>query len=127
VYYRRGAYQRAEELFQRALQIREEALGTNHPDVAQTRASLAYLFTTLGKFNEAEQYYKVATSFHARCVPWLGLLTRSPARAHAHRTRCLSWSPASEATIPKWPRATTLSPGSVRVPPPGGGGGGMRA
>jgi tetratricopeptide (TPR) repeat protein len=59
VYYRRGAYQRAEELFQRALQIREDALGTNHPDVAQTRASLAYLFTTLGKFNEAEEYYKV--------------------------------------------------------------------
>ncbi len=59
VYYRRGTYPRAEELFQRALQIREAALGTNHPDVAQTRASLAYLFTTLGKFNEAEEYYKV--------------------------------------------------------------------
>jgi tetratricopeptide (TPR) repeat protein len=75
VYYRRGAYQRAEELFQRALQIREDALGTNHPDVAQTRASLAYLFTTLGKFNEAEEYYKVHSCRvsvpSARTVHWL--------------------------------------------------------
>lgn len=60
VYYRRGAYQRAEELYRRALQIREASLGTNHPDAAQTRASLAYLFTTLGQFKEAEEYYRVS-------------------------------------------------------------------
>jgi len=59
VYYRRGRYATAEELYKRALTIREEALGQSHPDVALTLHNLAYLHTTQGKYDSAEIYYKV--------------------------------------------------------------------
>ncbi len=88
IYYRTGRYHKANDALHQALRIREHSLGATHPDAAQvtsttdtvkfvymrlshhsevqillllrqTRAALAYLFTTLGNFSQAEQYYKV--------------------------------------------------------------------
>jgi hypothetical protein len=80
--YRKGDYVAAEALLKSALKIRETAFTTNHPEVkirsdqiifffreisvllslckqvAQSLASLAYLETTRGQYEQAEQHYK---------------------------------------------------------------------
>src|SRR5262249_47920206 len=44
-----GKYAEAEPLYQRALAIREQALGSQHPDVAQSLNDLAALYYAHGK------------------------------------------------------------------------------
>jgi tetratricopeptide (TPR) repeat protein len=43
LYWNMGNYAQAEPLYQQALKIRHKPLGDEHPDVAQTRNSLAEL------------------------------------------------------------------------------------
>jgi len=50
----------AEPLYQRALAIREKALGPEHPDVAQSLNNLALLYDSQGKYAEAEPLYRRA-------------------------------------------------------------------
>ena len=45
-----GAYERALPLFERALAIREKALGPNHPDVATSLNNLAALHRDQGAY-----------------------------------------------------------------------------
>jgi hypothetical protein len=58
VYRDQGKYGEAEEFFKRALVIREQALGTSHPDVASTLTNLALLYWMQGKYGDAEPLYK---------------------------------------------------------------------
>ncbi len=53
-------HREAELLCKRALAIKEEALGPNHPDVAVSLNNLAGLYHTLGRYKEAEPRYKRA-------------------------------------------------------------------
>ena len=55
-----GKYDEAEPLYQRALAIREKALGPDHPDVAESLNNLAELYSNQGKYAEAEPLYKRA-------------------------------------------------------------------
>jgi tetratricopeptide (TPR) repeat protein len=50
----RGRYAEAEPLFLRALRIREQQLGPEHPDVADSLSYLANLYRQQGKYAEAE-------------------------------------------------------------------------
>jgi tetratricopeptide (TPR) repeat protein len=45
-------------LLLRAINIQEEALGSEHPRLATTLDHLAYLYGTQGKYEEAEALYK---------------------------------------------------------------------
>jgi tetratricopeptide (TPR) repeat protein len=54
LYAGQGKYGEAEGLFQRALAIREKALGRDHPDVAQTLHNLALVYRSQGRHGEAE-------------------------------------------------------------------------
>ena len=54
--YFQGKYEQAELLFQQALRIRTQALGAEHPCVAETLNNLADLYRTQCKFTQAEQY-----------------------------------------------------------------------
>ncbi len=56
--YARAQYQEAEPLYRRSLAIREEKLGSNHPDVAQSLNNLAGLLQSQGKYAEAEPLYR---------------------------------------------------------------------
>ncbi|CAM9708634.1 unnamed protein product, partial [Ectocarpus fasciculatus] len=72
----------AEYLLQKSLSIREEALGSGHPDVAQSLKSMAGVCYTQGRYDEAIRLYarsheirenllghdhpEVASSFHTR-------------------------------------------------------------
>ena len=57
LYGKRHKYQEAEPLCKRALEIREEVLGKNHPDVAKQLNNLALLCQNQGKYVEVERYY----------------------------------------------------------------------
>ncbi len=55
LYYAQGRYVEAEPLYQRALAIRENALGPEHPDVATSLNSLAKLYQAQGRNEDAER------------------------------------------------------------------------
>ena len=60
LYQAQGKYAEAEPLYQRALAIREKALGPEHPDVANSLNNLAVLYRAQGKYAEAEPLYQRA-------------------------------------------------------------------
>ena len=57
VYSSRGRYAEAELLFQRALIISEESLGSDHPDTGSLMNELANLYISQGRYTEAEPLY----------------------------------------------------------------------
>jgi len=59
-YHGRASYAEAEPLYRRALLIKEEQLGREHPDVATSLNNLALLLDAQGKFGEAEPLYRRA-------------------------------------------------------------------
>ena len=56
--YKQGEYNKAIVLAERALEIREKALGENHPDVAESLNNLALLYSNQGRYSEAEPLYQ---------------------------------------------------------------------
>ena len=58
--YEHALYTIAEPLYQRALQIREQVLGIEHSDVANSLNGLANLYFQQGKYAEAENFYQRA-------------------------------------------------------------------
>ncbi len=67
-----GAYAEARALYERALAIRAQTLGPNHPDVAQTLNNLANAHAAAGADAEAQALYERA------------LAIREPALGHHH-------------------------------------------
>ncbi|MEO0455983.1 MAG: tetratricopeptide repeat protein [Cyanobacteria bacterium P01_A01_bin.114] len=58
--YQQGQYAEAEPLYQRALQIREQSLGSAHLTVATSLNALAELYHDRGNYTEAEPLYQRA-------------------------------------------------------------------
>ena len=58
--YDRAQYPQAEPLFQRALAIREQQLGPQHPDTATSLNNLALLYHDQGKYEQAEPLFQRA-------------------------------------------------------------------
>jgi tetratricopeptide (TPR) repeat protein len=58
LYHAQVNYRDAEPLFQRALAIREKALGPEHLDVATSLNNLALVYQAQGKYADAEPLYK---------------------------------------------------------------------
>jgi tetratricopeptide (TPR) repeat protein len=54
--YERGLYTDAESLLLQALNIREQSLGLEHPDVADVLFPLAKLYNELGRYTQAESF-----------------------------------------------------------------------
>jgi tetratricopeptide (TPR) repeat protein len=54
LYQRQGKYEQAEALYQRALAIREQVRGPDHPAVAAVLSNLAGLYQSQGKYEQAE-------------------------------------------------------------------------
>lgn len=63
-----GEYKEAETMHQRALQIREEELGSEHPDTLISLDGLASVFACLGKYDEAEAAYRWAFGTRKRVL-----------------------------------------------------------
>ena len=60
LYRDQGRYEQAEALYQRALAIREQVLGSEHPQVATSLNNLAGLYQSQGKYEQAEALYQRA-------------------------------------------------------------------
>ncbi|MBI3815570.1 MAG: tetratricopeptide repeat protein, partial [Nitrospinae bacterium] len=58
--YGQGRYEEAINYVKRSLEIREKALGREHPDVAQSLNNLAELYRNAGRYSDAEPLYKRA-------------------------------------------------------------------
>jgi len=56
--YRAGKYDRAVIIAQKALQVAEQNVGPDHPDVAVSLNNLALLYKTQGDYAKAEPLYK---------------------------------------------------------------------
>ena len=65
---RRDAPEQAERDYRRALAIKEELLGQDHPDVAMTLNNLGVLVKTLGRREEAEALYERALAIFERTL-----------------------------------------------------------
>jgi tetratricopeptide (TPR) repeat protein len=66
--YERGQYKEAESLCQRALRIREQALGPEHPEVAQSLNSLAVLYITQHLYERVESLCLRALSIQEQAL-----------------------------------------------------------
>jgi CHAT domain-containing protein len=55
-----GDYAEGRLLHERALRVREQALGPTHPDVAQSLSNLAFLLQAMGNYAEARPLYERA-------------------------------------------------------------------
>lgn len=53
-----GKYEEVERYYQRALEIYEQRLGPDDPNVAKTKNNLASCYLKQGKYKEAEVLYK---------------------------------------------------------------------
>jgi len=54
IYVAQGLYIEAEQIYREALQIQQEALGTDHPDIAQTLNNLAQVYVISSRYSEAQ-------------------------------------------------------------------------
>jgi CHAT domain-containing protein len=63
-----GDYAKAEPLAQRALQIREKALGPEHPATARGLISLGWLYVNMGDFVKAEPLYQRALKINEKAL-----------------------------------------------------------
>jgi tetratricopeptide (TPR) repeat protein len=66
--YRKAQYAQALESFQRSLAIREQALGANHPDVAQSLHNLAFLYQAQGQYSKAEPLYQRSLAIYEQAL-----------------------------------------------------------
>ncbi len=66
--YQQGKYAQAIPLAQRALAIREKALGPEHPDVATSLNGLALLYQAQGNFAAAEPLYQRALAIYEKAL-----------------------------------------------------------
>ena len=64
----RGGYTQAEPLLKRALTIREQTLGLDHPDTATTLHNLARLYRYQGQYSQAEPLYLRALAIRERAL-----------------------------------------------------------
>ncbi len=64
----RAQYLEAKPLYHRALEIREQVLGPDDPDIAQSLNNLASLYECQGKYEEAEPLYRHALEIRERTL-----------------------------------------------------------
>jgi tetratricopeptide (TPR) repeat protein len=68
LYHSAGDYTKAEPLLQRALKIREEALGPDHPNTATSLNNLAGLHSDMGDYAKAEPLYQRALKISEKAL-----------------------------------------------------------
>jgi len=69
----KNKYSRAESLMNRALQIKKEVLGQDHPDVLESMGNLAALYNTQGRNAEAKSLLKCVRSRDAMASISIGI------------------------------------------------------
>ena len=106
VYASQGKYGEAEGLYRRALAIREQALGANHPEVANSLDGLASVYQMQGKYGEAEGVYTRALAIKEKALgashPDVAKTLNNLALLQSRRGdigKALSWSRKTTAAV----------------------------
>jgi tetratricopeptide (TPR) repeat protein len=68
VYWAEGRYAEAEPLFKRAIEVRQQALGPEHVDVAMSLAGLAEVYRSQGRYGKAEPLQKRALDIREKAL-----------------------------------------------------------
>ncbi|MGE3886036.1 MAG: tetratricopeptide repeat protein [Vicinamibacterales bacterium] len=68
VYQSLGKYDEAQPLLERSLEVRRDALGAEHPSVAETLSHIGELSSLRGRYDEAEAQLRDALARHERTV-----------------------------------------------------------
>jgi eukaryotic-like serine/threonine-protein kinase len=63
-----GAYEDAKAVHERALAIREQALGPEHPDVARSLNNIANVHQTMGAYDDAKALYERALAIREKAL-----------------------------------------------------------
>ncbi|MDE6311821.1 MAG: tetratricopeptide repeat protein, partial [Muribaculaceae bacterium] len=81
VYSKQGNYQLALEYLQKALSIRLDVFGENHPNVATSYNNIGYVYLSLGEYQQALEYYQKALKISLAVLnenhPNIGLIYKS--------------------------------------------------
>ena len=84
LYHSQGRYVEANPLYERALAIREKALGPEHPDLATNLYNLAELYDNQGQCAKAEPLYQQALAIREKVLGMaLGSVQRGKASTPA--------------------------------------------
>ncbi|AVH69485.1 tetratricopeptide repeat protein [Nostoc sp. 'Lobaria pulmonaria (5183) cyanobiont'] len=67
-YLNQGLYQQAEPWYKVCVEVAENRLGLEHPDVATSLNNLAELYHSIGRYSEAEALYQQALSLRKRLL-----------------------------------------------------------
>jgi tetratricopeptide (TPR) repeat protein len=67
-YVQRGRYAEAQRLDEKALVIRRNVLGEDHPDTAQSYNDLAYSLNAQGKYAEAQRHFEKGLAFTRKAL-----------------------------------------------------------
>jgi tetratricopeptide (TPR) repeat protein len=65
----RALYKEAEQFYQRALTVREQILGSQHPETAQVLYNLARLYYDLGQYSTCEKFHLQALEIRKQTLP----------------------------------------------------------
>ncbi|WP_218143778.1 tetratricopeptide repeat protein, partial [Desulfomicrobium apsheronum] len=67
-YYSKRNYAQAKQFFECSLEIRERALGPDHPDVARSLYHLGLLYKTQRDYSQAEPFYKRSLAIREKAL-----------------------------------------------------------
>ena len=59
-YYNKGEYDKAIELYRKALEIKEKVLGKEHPSTATSYNNIGLAYYNKGKYDKAMEFYRKA-------------------------------------------------------------------
>jgi tetratricopeptide (TPR) repeat protein len=68
LHFAEGKKKEAEQLYRRALSIKEKILGADHPDVAMTLNNLAVFYKSCKRYDRAESLYKRSISIFEKAL-----------------------------------------------------------
>lgn len=113
----RGRYGEAEPLLVRALAIRENLLGKDHPDVAVTVSNLAIVYLTHGRYSDARSLHERSLRIRERALgtdhPHVAGTLSNLGNVYWHEGRYAEALPLYERALAIWEGA--LGPDSMYV------------
>lgn len=109
---RAGDFARAEERLREALGLQEASLGVDHPSLASTLNNLAVVSETLGRFDDAERFYRRAYAIASVALP------PSDPLVATSRDNLKDFCAARDLTVEDWPGLDQVDVAPAPVPRP---------
>lgn len=109
---RAGDFARAEERLREAIGLQEASLGVDHPSLASTLNNLAVVSETLGRFDDAERFYRRAYAIASVALP------PSDPLVATSRDNLKDFCAARDLTVEDWPGLDQADVGPAPVPRP---------